>query len=138
MTKAITSAGANVANGNGYAEIDASKITVMSREITAEDFLLVFAEETIEYQMSNGTHVMLRSLTRPEVLELIREYKGKEDDVALGALKKSLASPRLTPEQWTVVENGKAGPLFKMGKVVMKLSGMVDDDKALGEDGASS
>lgn len=138
MTKAIASAGANVANGNGYAEIDASKISVMSREVTAEDFLLVFAEETIEYQMSNGTYALLRSLTRPEVLTLIKEYKGREDDLAFGALKKSLALPQLTPEQWVVVENGKAGPLFKMGKVVMQLSGMTDDDKSMGEDGASS
>lgn len=139
MAKAITDATMDAqVNGNGRVEVDESKVTVMTREITAEDFLQIFAEETIEFPMSNGTHAMLRSLTRPEVIGLMREYKGKEDDLAFGALKKSLASPQLTPEQWAVVENGKAGPIFKMGKVVMQLSGMTDDDKSMGEDGASS
>lgn len=115
-----------------------NKGETVGAEITAEDFLLVLAEETKEYPLGNGRHALLRSLSRPEVLQLIKQYKGNEEDMAFGAVRKALVKPQLSDEQWTVAEKGKAGPLFKMGKFVMQLAGMIDDDANLGEDGASS
>lgn len=138
MTKAIVDATIDAVNGNGYAEVAADKVTIVSSEITAEDFLLILAEETKEYPLGNDAHALLRSLSRPEVLKLIKEYKGNEEDMAFGALRRALVKPQLSNEQWEIAAVGKAGPLFKMGKFVMQLAGMIDDDEALKNDGASS
>lgn len=138
MTKAIADATMDAVNGNGYVEVDADKVTVVSSEITADDFLLILAEETKEYPLSNDTHALLRSLSRPEVLKLIREYKNNTEDMAFGALRVAMVKPQLSAEQWEIAAVGKAGPLFKMGKFVMQLAGMIDDDNELKNDGASS
>lgn len=138
MAKAISSAEVDASNGDGYVEVSADKVEIVSSEITAEDFLLILAEETREYPLGNGTHALLRSLSRPEVLSLLKEYKNNQDDMAFGALKLALTRPKLTPDQWSIAEKGKAGPLFKMGKFTLELAGVLDDDKAMGEDGASS
>lgn len=104
----------------------------------ADDLLSLLVEETEEYPLGNGKAAVLRSLTYPEVQAIAREYKGREEAMALGALRVGLVQPQLTPEQWAVAEKGKAGPLLNMGKRIMVISGMADDDKNLGEDGASS
>lgn len=134
MTKAIVDA----TNSDEYVEVDADKVTIASSEITADDFLLILAEETKEYPLGNGTHALLRSLSRPEVLKLIREYKNNTEDMAFGALRAAMLKPQLSAEQWEIAAVGKAGPLFKMGKFVMQLAGMIDDDEALKNAGASS
>lgn len=138
MTKAIVDATMEATNGDGYVKVSPDRVEIVSSEITADDFLLILAEETKEYPLGNHTHALLRSLSRPEVLALLKEYKNNQDDLAFGALRKSMVKPQLSQEQWAIAEGGKAGPLFKMGKFVLELAGVIDDDKALGEDGASS
>lgn len=129
MTKAITDASTGA---------QAQTVEVISSIITPDEFLGILAEEVKEYPLGNGTHAVLRSLSRPDVLKLLREYKDKTDDMPFGAVRMALVSPQLTAEQWAIAEKGKAGPLFRMGKAVMELAGMIDSDEAAGGDGASS
>lgn len=135
MAKAITDA----TNGeDGRVSVDDSKVSVVSSAITPDEFLGILAEEQMEYPLGNGTHAVLRSLSRPDVLKLLKQYKDNQDDLAYGALRMALLVPELTTAQWAAVENGKAGPLMKMGKAVMELAGMIDSEEDLKNVGTSS
>jgi hypothetical protein len=138
MTKAITDATAGAHNGEGVVTVSEDRVSVVSSEVTADEFLDLIVEQTEEYPIAPGKHAVIRSLEYTEVKRIVAENKGNRDELELSALLVGTVFPKLTDEHLERLRRGKAGPLMNMAKRIMEISGMVDSDKALGEDGASS
>jgi hypothetical protein len=134
MTKAITSA----SNGNESIMVSEDKVTVVSSQITAEELLDLIVEETEEYPIAPGKYATIRSLSYAETKRLVAQNKGDRDELELSALLVGTVFPKLTADHLDKLRKGKAGPLMQMAKRIMVISGMIDDDKNMGEDGASS
>lgn len=132
--KAITSA-----NGDGATiHVDESRVEVMSSVITADEFLDLLTTSTEEYPLAPGKHAVIRSLSYAEVKRIMAQNKGNQDELELSALVIGTEFPHITPQMMDALRKSKAGPLMNMAKRIMVISGMMDDDKNLGEDGASS
>lgn len=138
MTKAIMSATADASNGEGVIQVSKDRVSVVSSEVTADEFLDLIAEETEEYPIAPGKHAVIRSIEYTEVKRIVAQNKGDKDEIELSALLVGTVFPKLTEEHLERLRRSKAGPLMNMAKRIMEISGMVDSDKALGEDGASS
>ena len=138
MSKAITSAEVDAANGNGYVEVAAKQVEIVSSEISADEFVELLATVTEEFPLLPGKHAVIRSLEYQEVKRIIAQNKGNKDELELSALIVGTMYPKLTPEHVAKIRRGNAGPIMLMAKRIMVISGMVDDDKNLGEGGASS
>lgn len=138
MNKAIVDATLDAVNGNGYAEVSADKVTVVSSTITAEEFLDLIVQDTEEYPIAPGKHAVIRSLEYAEAKRIFAQNKGDKDEVELSALLVGTVFPKLNASHLAALRAGKPGPLMNMAKRIMEISGMIDSEKAMGEDGASS
>lgn len=138
MNKAIADATIDAVNGNGYAEVSADKVTVVSSTITAEEFLDLIVQDTEEYPIAPGKHAVIRSLEYAEAKRIFAQNKGDKDEVELSALLVGTVFPKLNASHLEALRAGKPGPLMNMAKRIMEISGMIDSEKAMGEDGASS
>lgn len=130
MTKAITDASTQVIAGNN--------VEVVSSVISADDFFDIVSGYEEEYPIAPGKHALIRSLTYPEVKHLAKTHKGDDSEIELAALITGTVFPQLTEEHKAKLRGSAAGPLMNMAKRIMVISGMVDDEKNLGEGGGSS
>lgn len=118
--------------------VSPDRVEVVSSEITAEEFIDLLGEATENYPLAPGKHAVIRSLTYNEVKRVIKENQGKRDEIELSALIIGTVFPKLNASQIALLRNKRSGPLMLMAKRIMVISGMMDDDKALGEGGAST
>ena len=100
----------------------------MGKAITgAIDFLAAISGETDMFE-TDGVVVELRSLTFAETQRLGVKFKNDNTEMAFQALTMGLVKPALTPEQLEQLRQAKPGPLMKIAKRVMEISGMVDEE----------
>lgn len=97
----------------------------------AIDFLAAISGGTEFYEVEGvkGVTVELRSLTFEEVQKLSAAHKDDNTEMAFQALALGLINPALTDEQKQQMRGGKPGPLMKIAKRVMEISGMVDAEE---------
>lgn len=93
----------------------------------AVDFLAAISGETDVFE-TDGVTVELRSLTFAETQRLGIKHKNDNTELAFQALALGLVKPSLTPEQIEQLRQAKPGPLMKIAKRVMEISGMVDEE----------
>ena len=94
---------------------------------SAVDFLAALSGETDIFE-TDGVTVELRSLTFTETQRLGVKFKNDNTEMAFQALALGLVKPALTPEQLEQLRQAKPGPLMKIAKRVMEISGMVDEE----------
>lgn len=104
---------------------------------SAVDFLGMLACEPEIFE-TDGLTVELRSLTYFEVQRLVAEHKDNDQEMAFQALTLGLVKPELDAEQLGQLRNSRPGPLMKIARRVMRLSGLVDDSGPLAPGGGSS
>jgi hypothetical protein len=92
---------------------------------SAVDLMAVLAGKTELFE-TDGLTVELRSLTFAEVNDLAN-YKGDNAEMAYQAFVRGLVSPALEAEQLDALRKGLPGPLLKISKRVLTLSGLEGD-----------
>jgi hypothetical protein len=95
---------------------------------SAVDFLAAISGELEVYE-TDGVAVELRSLTFTEVQKLGVKHKDDSSEMAFQALALGLVSPKLDAAQLEQARAGKPGPLMKIAKRVMVISGMAEDEE---------
>lgn len=103
---------------------------------SAVDFLAAVsgAPQTFEVE---GVTVELQSLTFAESQQLSKQYGDDSTEMTFQALVLGLVSPKLTEEQIKQLREARPGPLMKMARRVMVISGMLEDDGPLVPGGGS-
>ncbi len=104
---------------------------------SAVDFLAALVCEPEIFE-TDGVTVQLRSLTYVEVQRLVAKHKDDNEEMAFQALTLGLVKPELNEEQLAQLRTSKPGPLMKIAKRVLQLSGLAEDSGPLAVGGGSS
>jgi hypothetical protein len=103
---------------------------------SAVDFLTMMAGGTEVFE-TDGVTVELRGLTFAESQRLVSQYKDDNTELTFQALMLGLVEPKLDAAQLDQLRNGRPGPLMKIAKRIITISGMGEDDGPLAPGGGS-
>lgn len=103
---------------------------------SAVDFLAAVSGDTQLFE-TDGVTVELRSLTFAESQKLLRDNPNDNSEMTFQALVMGLVAPKLDAAQLEQLRAAKPGPLMKIARRVMVISGMVEDDGPLASGGGS-
>lgn len=103
----------------------------------AIDFLAAISGGTELFEVE-GIGVELRSLTFAEVQQMGVKYANDNYEITFQTVVTGLVTPKLDAAQVEQMRQAKPGAITKISNRIMQLSGMTEDEKALGEDGGGS
>lgn len=101
---------------------------------SAVDFLAAVTGEPQLFEV-DGLTVELRSLTFSESQKIVTEHKDDNTELAFQALVLGLVAPKLDEAQLQQLRNARPGPLMKIAKRVIEISGMGEDSGPLAPGG---
>lgn len=111
---------------------------IMAKATTsAVDFLQMMSGGTELFE-TDGVTVELRGLTFTESQQLVEKYKDNNTELTFQALLLGLVEPKLDEAQLQQLRNARPGPLMKIAKRVITISGMGEDDGPLAPGGGLS
>lgn len=103
---------------------------------SAVDFLAAITGEPQLYE-TDGIVVELRSLTFAESQKIVAQYKDDPAELSFQALVLGLVAPKLDEAQLEQLRSARPGPLMKIAKRVIEISGMAEDSGPLVPGGGS-
>lgn len=105
------------------------------KALSGAELLQLLACEPEVFELDNIV-VELRALTFTEVQSIATKHSGDNTEMAFQALRTGLVSPQLDGTQFDQLRNAKSGPLMKIAKRVMEISGMTEDSGPLAGTGS--
>lgn len=103
---------------------------------SAVDFLAALSGEPELFE-TDGVTVEVRSLTFTESQQLVQKYATDNTEMTFQALVLGLVSPKLDEAQLVQLRGSKPGPLMKIARRVIEISGMAEVDGPLAPGGGS-
>ena len=106
------------------------------KALSGAEFMQLLASETEMYEVPGFGVVELRNLTHVEVSKILAENKGNEADQSFAALKFGMLAPQLSAAEFDQLRALKPGPLFKIARRIMEISGMTEGSGPLAGTGS--
>lgn len=96
--------------------------------LSTDDFLAGILGESVDYEVAGLGTIKLRSLEMVEV-QKIRAATADDIDTAMQTVIYGMVEPKLSTENLAALGKARPGVINQIGRRIMELSGMVDDDE---------